>query len=320
MLRTLCVWLTFAASLAAQPIFRFETDEFWLNLHHFLYVLGRAANQSPDAGRAAVSGAPADASRGLGRLTSKERVHWQDAVRAYAAGLSRKDAVFDAPLPAITTALSRLGDARSIAGLEPAVARTLDSAAPLYRKVWWNTHREANRKWAASTRRQVDRHGRAILAFLTRVYGLPWPDAGFAVHVSSYSNWAGAYSTDGNLLVIASVPPSKELENLEIVFHEAMHQWDEPVQGALREQARLAGVRVPPNLSHALVFFTAGEAARRAVPGHVPYAEANGVWDRGLGRFLPGLRQAWKPYLDGHGSRDEALKALVEITAASSRQ
>lgn len=305
-----------AAALPAAPIFRFETDEFWLNLHHFLYVLGRAENRSPDASRAAVSGAPADASRGLDRLTSEERVRWQDAVRAYAAGLSRKDAVFDGPLPAIATALSRLGDARSIAGIEPGVARILESAAPLYRRVWWKEHRQANRKWAASTRRQVDRHGRAILAFLTKAYGLPWPDAGFAVHVSGYSNWAGAYSTTGNLLVVASVPPSKELENLEIVFHEAMHQWDEPVQSALREQARLAGVRVAPNLSHALVFFTAGEAVRRVVPGHVPYAEANGVWDRGFGRFLPGLRQAWQPYLDGQGSRDEALKALVAITAA----
>ena len=28
---------------AAQPtFFTFETDEFWLNLHHFLYVLGQA--------------------------------------------------------------------------------------------------------------------------------------------------------------------------------------------------------------------------------------------------------------------------------------
>ena len=28
------------ASTSSAPIFRITTDEFWLNLHHFLYVLG----------------------------------------------------------------------------------------------------------------------------------------------------------------------------------------------------------------------------------------------------------------------------------------
>ena len=42
-----------------KPIFIFQTDEFWLNLHHFLYVLGRAQNKTSDASREAVIGAPA---------------------------------------------------------------------------------------------------------------------------------------------------------------------------------------------------------------------------------------------------------------------
>jgi hypothetical protein len=52
-----------AVSSAAQapppsPIFTFEADEFWLNLHHFLHVLGRAQAKTPDASRSAVAGAP----------------------------------------------------------------------------------------------------------------------------------------------------------------------------------------------------------------------------------------------------------------------
>jgi hypothetical protein len=40
--------LVLAIALAAQaatPIFRFEPDGFWLNLHHFLYVLGSRAER-----------------------------------------------------------------------------------------------------------------------------------------------------------------------------------------------------------------------------------------------------------------------------------
>ena len=49
------------AVAASSTIFRFESDELWLNLHQFLYVLGRAEAGMADAKRDAVSGAPADA-------------------------------------------------------------------------------------------------------------------------------------------------------------------------------------------------------------------------------------------------------------------
>src|SRR5262245_63207236 len=98
---------------AAQPpaaIFRFESDEFWLNLHHFLYVLGRAEARMPDASRDAVAGAPADSTRGADSLTADERHAWGEAVTFYANGPSRKDLIFDRPLAAATGALADAGD------------------------------------------------------------------------------------------------------------------------------------------------------------------------------------------------------------------
>src|SRR5215211_8316063 len=60
----------------SSPIFIFYDDEFWLNLHHFLYVLGRAENKTRDSSRAAVSGAPADQQQGIASLTAKEQALW----------------------------------------------------------------------------------------------------------------------------------------------------------------------------------------------------------------------------------------------------
>src|SRR5687768_18032451 len=91
-----------SSTIDKRNIFNFHTDEFWLNLHHFLYVLGRAENNERDAARAAVAGAPADQQRGFLKLTEKEKTIWREAVAAYAAGVSRKDLVFDAPLPAVS--------------------------------------------------------------------------------------------------------------------------------------------------------------------------------------------------------------------------
>jgi hypothetical protein len=64
-----------------------------------------------------------------------------------------------------------------------------------------------------------------------------------------------------------------------------------------------------------IVTFTAGEAVRRTIPGHVPYAEKFGVWQRGLAPMKVALEESWKPYLNGHGTRDQAFAELIKRTA-----
>ncbi len=299
-------------------IFFFRTDEFWLNLHHFLYVLGRAENKERDTAREAVAGAPGDQESGFEKLSAKEQTIWREAVASYAAGPSKKDLVFDDPLPALTNALARAGNSRSLTGskVAPAIAAILQRAAPIYRKAWWQKHQDANRDWQKEIQSLVDRYGGTVLAFITKMYKLPWPAAGFPVHVSAYSNWAGAYSTTGDLLVLSSQSAGIQgLYGLETIFHEGMHQWDDQVFAVLREQARKVNKVAPRGLSHALIFFTAGAAVRRVAPEHVPYAEKFGVWRRGLGPMRVALEEIWKPYLEGHGTRDEALAELIKRTA-----
>lgn len=321
-MRVLLSSLLLAAQVSPSPIFRLESNEFWLNLHSYLYVLGRARAHTADSSREAVAGAPADEARGLEALSAAERTTWNDGVTFYQEGLSRKDAVFDDQLTAITGALAKAGDAPSLAGtpVDPAVVATLERAAPIYSKAWWPRHLAANRARQAEIQQFVDRYGSQILTRITRAYGMPWPTTGYPVHFSGFTNWAGAYSTSGNLLVVSGL--ASELagtQGLEIVFHEAMHQWDEGMMKLLADEARRIGKRLPPNLSHAMIFFTAGDVVSRVVPGHVPYAEAAGVWQRGFDRFRAPLQETWKPYLDGRGTRDEAIAALVARVAVDAR-
>lgn len=230
------------------PIFRFQTDEFWLNLHHFLYVLGRAAAKTGDASREAVAGAPADSDRGLASLTPEERQGWRDGIAFYAAGPSLKDAIFDAPLPTITHALADAGDRTQLSGapIDAALRSTLEAAAPTYRKAWWPAHHAANVAWRDNVQGLVDRHGRTVLGFVTQAYGMDWPAGGYPVHLSGYSNWAGAYSTTGNLLVVSSLDRATSgLAGLETAFHEGMHQWDRAIGYLLAEHARRADKAVP---------------------------------------------------------------------------
>ena len=309
---------TAAPASAAPPIFRFHTGGVWLNLHHFLYVLGRAEAKMPDAGREAVVHAPADAARGVEKMTVEERAAWAAAVSTYASGLSRKDAVFDDPLPDIAGALALAADASSLsgAGLDSTTVATLESVAGIYRRVWWPAHKAANERWVASIQPLIGQYGDRVLAYITRAYAKTWPAEGYPVQVAAYSNWAGAYSTKGNLLVLGSLDSATTgLQGLETVFHEAMHQWDAAVFDELIAHARRLGIRVSGRVTHAMIFYTAGEAVRSVEPSHVPYAEAAGVWGRGMERFKAPLVDVWKPWLDGRGTRDEALSALAARTA-----
>jgi hypothetical protein len=304
------------------PIFRFETGEFWLNLHHFLYVLGRAEAKTTDASREAVVGAPDDAAKGLALLTDEERRAWRAAVAYYASGPGRKDLVFDEPSSALTRALVSARDAASLSSvtLDAPTVAVLERVAPIYRKAWWPAHHVANRAWQSAVQALVDRHGAAILAFITKAYGLAWPADGFPVHVSAWANWAGAYSTHETLVVSSLAVGNAGASGLETVFHEGMHPWDSEVFGLLRTHARQIDRLVPAFLSHALIFYTAGEAVRREVPGYTPYADAFGVWARGATTFKAALEETWRPYLDGRGTRDEALAALVGKTATEPRR
>jgi len=312
-----------------EPLFTFETDEFWLNLHHFLYVLGRAEAKLSDATEPSVAGAPADAARGLRGLAPEERAAWSAAVHSYAAGLSQKGTL-EEPLPSITRTLAVLDDAPSVAGvlLDGALIATLERAAPIYRKAWWPAHRAANRAWRSATQTLIDRHGATVVDFVTRAYGFPWAASGQPVHVSSYANFGGAYSagTTGILIVASMSELNAGFRALECIVHETMHQWDGRVFDALRTPAAALGVGVPRDLPHALIFYTAGEALRHIDASYVPTADAFEIWPKRLSgsafpaqRLKPLLEEFWKPWLDGRGTRDEALAALLERAAAAPR-
>lgn len=314
-MRTLIVALLLAGQ-APSPIFRFEADGFWLNLHHFLYVLGRAQNQSPDMQRRAVVSAPADSRQGLNGQSENARRQWETAVAFYAGGLSKLDTVFDEKLVAVTNRMRVPPGAGAEALIvDDDLRATLRQAAEVYRQVWWPRHQAANRAHVQRLAALVDRHGDAVLRFITRAYEGAWPTGGYPVNISGYSNWAGAYSTSGGLLVMSSLDEgTRGSLSLEIIFHEAMHQWDQQMMARL---SRLATQHQTPRprdgITHALIWYTAAAAVKSAIPEHVGYAERNGLWNQaGVGSFRAALDAHWKPYLEGRGTLDDALVGLLK--------
>jgi hypothetical protein len=316
----LALWLSLAvpvhdvAHLQVQErqVFTFRSG-FWANLHHFLYVLGRARTGEADRRRAAVVQAPADVA-GLAARSEAERLAWDECVHYYAGGLSRKDAVFDGDLIEVTRTLAAAPDDSDLAGLglDPGLVGALRIAAPVYRAVWWPRHSRTNTARRDDLQSMIDKHGASAVRRLTTVYQTRWPSQPQVINLVAYANWAGAYSTGGGLIVVATTDErTGGPTGLEILLHESTHQWDDDIDRRLAAIAAKQGKAVPALLSHALIFYTSGEVVAEIVPDHVPYAVKYGLWNqRGLGAFKPLLDQYWRPYIRGAGTFDEAIAAL----------
>jgi hypothetical protein len=111
--------------------------------------------------------------------------------------------------------------------------------------------------------------------------------------VSGYANFGGAYSlVNGGLIVVSSVDPTSQgLSGLEALFHEALHQWDPQTFAALNVVAKQLNVTVPRDLTHSMIFFTAGGAIKRVSPTYVSNIDRLDIWRLNLsGATVPASR------------------------------
>jgi hypothetical protein len=295
---------------------------FWINLHHFLYVLGRAANGEADAARDAVARAPQDLD-GFERLGSGAQRIWRDAIAFYQNGPSRRDAIFNDTLTRVTAVLASAADRSPLDGLslDDGLIQTLHAAAPIYRQVWWARHSASCEARITELQRLLSAHGQGIANRIAAAWQEAWPQTPVNIDMTAYANWAGAYSTDrhGGLIVFSCLNEGNAgLYGVEILFHEAMHWWDDATQRRLSRIAREDNLTAPPDLPHAMIFYTAGHSVQAQVEEHVPYAERFGLWRRGFARFKPALDAHWAPWLRGETGNAEAIRSLLRALAGRS--
>lgn len=299
---------------SASRLFEMQSN-FWVNLHHFLYARARAS-RGLDATRPSVTSALSDTA-GIGRLGADVRRAFDESLDYYARTLADRDILFDS---AFVFGNMRLSNARGDAlppdaGLDALHGRVLRQAAPAYRAVWWARHDSANRAWISAVRPLLAQHGDSAMAWLARVFDTRLPNAAVRVDVSAYANWAGAYTTDDpDHITIASLNPDNHgTAAFEMLFHEVLHTMDDRLFEQFRAAAAAQGKRMPRNPTHSMIFYSAGEITRRLYPGHVPYAEAGGLWarSRDMGPMLPLLQRHWRPWLDGEIPLADALRRIA---------
>jgi len=280
-----------------KPLFSFHSNA-WLNLHHFIRSVARGGP------------APAD-------LSEQERAQWTAGVEFYKPYVPR-DLLFDQGMVEIKYALRGAEGKASLDGvkIDPVLRATLERVMPIYQKHWWPEHDRGNREWIAAVQPLVDRHGAPISQALTRVYGVTWPSAPIPVDVSVTAGPVGAYGTDSppHVMVASRDASPRGHLALEILFHEGTHGIA-PLFQAVRQAATEQKVTVPPQLWHAVLFYTAGELTMRELKArgidYTPFADEkfySGMCGAGCGGKIA---EHWTPHLDGKRTIPEALPALV---------
>jgi hypothetical protein len=287
-----------AGPAAQQPtrLFTFHSNA-WLNLHHYV--------------RSHARGGPAPTG-----LTDEERAQWAAGVEFYKPYVPR-ELTLDDGMIGIKNALRGAEGKTSLDGIaiDAALKTTLERIMPIYQKRWWPEHDRANREWIAAIQPLVDRHGAALSQALARVYDVSWPRDPIPVDLSVTAGASGAYGTSEPSAHITMSPSSfRSYVSLEMLFHESTHGIV-PLYQLVGRAAAAQKINVPPQLSHAVLFYTAGELTVRGLKAqgidYTAFADANFYTTMCGAGCRNKIVEHWGPRLDGRRSIAEGLSALV---------
>jgi len=302
-----------AADAAIDRHFAFRSS-LWCNLHYLPHQQAsidperRFRGPRPESRRPAID---------TSDLDEAERGAWTAAVAHYRDHLARRDLLFDEGMVKLRDALADTPDdepPRASYAIPAELATVLAAVGPVYRERMWPAHDRRNRAFLEELRPLLRKVIGTLTGQLSAACGEPWPEEPVRVDLSIEAGWAGAYTTlPAHVVVSSDDPRHGGWLAVEILFHEASHLPTRRIQEGIERECAEQGKDTPRQLWHAVLFFTAGELVKLyAGEGFVPYAHAQGLWQRAPGweGYLAVLK-AWLPHIRGALPFDEALRRLI---------
>ncbi len=301
----------------------FESS-FWLNLHNFLFKEAKRRAGIDDDSPGARGNLYANIA-GARPLGAREAQDWQQALQFYQTRvLTDRLQGRDSIVITVNDRLALTGPAADLqsSAVDPELVGHLENVARIYREVWWPGHDRRNREWIAATRGLTERYGGCLFPRVARLLRHPWPADTIRVFATVYATWFGAYATSAHgphATLSTNALGNLETYALESTLHESVHaaQLTHTLDSTIARSAARLGKEPVPVLSHAILFYTAGEVINDVIPTHIPYAERFGFWERTAAskQMRATLDRYWRPYVQGTVGFDDAVERLVEAIA-----
>src|SRR5262245_39930891 len=284
----------------------------WVNLHQRLMYEARFEAQPAPAG-----------------LAGDDLAVWKKAVDDYRAFLGRRYPIFDDDLVRMNDALSATTGPAPLDAIPAAAAAVLRAAMPLYRRGQWEQDDRANRFWIAVAEPLLASAGEELAAAHSRAYGVPFPSH-ILVDVTTFAWEFGSYTVgegeSAHAVIASPVRGNQGFASLEMLMHEPSHaivgDTTHAIGADLTRIAGELGVKPPPGLWHAILFYTSSELTRRALAarGVGDYRPVMlGMYERGFQPYRHALETAWQAFLDDRSTREAALRQILAETTAGKK-
>jgi hypothetical protein len=280
---------------------------FLMNLHSFLLD---AATRQPQLSSYPWVQKPSDAdTRAL-----------RDAIGFYVANYAKRNLLFDDVMTSIKKTLSTTDGRRDVKGLHlpPGLADVLARAAPIYARCLWPAHDRSNREWIRQVKLLNAQYGADVQVGIERYMGHPFQQTRIREDIVMLTGSRNGGYTDTQTVLPSGREDYRGLAALEMLYHEAAHiEVDDTVLNEIEAELKATHRSLHSDLWHAVAFYTVGETVqevlkRRANLDYETYADRNGVYTRGdWPLFHAAIISAWRPYMNGSTTRQEAIKAMV---------
>jgi hypothetical protein len=309
-----------STAVASDRYFEFHSG-FWVNMHLFLITEALTRRAGRDIGRPAEFTNDSSISA---TLSGTDKADWDAAVAYYQENIINYDLVTSDRMRLLKNTLENFENESTLrmSNLDPKLIHVLDDAAPVYRARWWDAHDRANRAWISAVVALADTDGEALTQKIAAAYETPWPDGPIRVDVVAYANESGGFTTlrPTRITVSSLDPANQRLTAEEALFHEGSHALAERVGNFLLGDFAARKKTAPPDLLHAILYFTAGYFVKQQHPEYIPYAEGNNLWDQQRWKgFHDAIVKDWLPHLDGAPDARTAISQLVSDVIAATK-
>lgn len=196
------------------------------------------------------------------------------------------------------------------------LARSYVSLEKPFLETVWPRHREAAEGLAAQLRRDLLPKAPQVYEDLARHLDVRVPSDPIPVYLTAEGPWPGAVTArtdrEGAVCFVAA-DASTGSQLVEVVVHETIHALDVMAGegGILNVLRKRVGQEDVRDFPHTVMFVQAAGTVRKVLdPEHKDYGDVEGYYQR-VPKAAAVVVPAWRAYLAGEISRDEALNRIA---------